>query len=336
MADIDRLWEGTFLPKWPERIVSSPIPHGLMAKAFTAGLRFWHGLSLTSWFVSEGPYSRTEIADLQTFYAPDLAELAKAGCPVDEQLFRALIEAERRLGKPRPFIDPRSKEKGVHLEIGSRRSGFEHLRDVITSHRSEWTARYIEAYIESRWDGELRRAATEYYKLADLKGREPKAEEFASVVEEPANHWFGGNACDVYAAFGARAPVPCVRSRRLLPQDCQVFMRSVFRRLGGKDTSYSELATTGLKSDSDRWRADWQANGERKRLAELSPWYVQLCEALGRPPELAEFGRPKVAKLSTALQVDPDEVWCSYSQAIQVTLQESKASVAPVAVSRQR
>jgi hypothetical protein len=86
-------------------------------------------------------------------------------------------------------------------------------------------------------------------------------------------------------------------------------MRNALRHLERKDPSYSELASAGLKSGSDQWRGDWQAHGERKRLAELSSWYVQLCEALGRPLELAEFGRSKLAKLSVALQLEPDEVW---------------------------
>lgn len=330
LADIDRLWEGTFLQKWPHRIVSTPVPHGLLASTLGVALRFWHGLSLTAWFASEGPYSRTEIADLQTFYAADLESLSKDGCPVEKQLFQALIAAERKLGKPTPFIDPQREVDrsevipGVTLETrmeyGSRRSGFEYLRDVITYYRSEWTSRHIERYCESRWNTELRLTATEFYKLTELKGREPNAKEFATVLEEPANHWLGGNACDVYAAFGARAPLQCVRSSRLLPQDIQSFMRDVLRRLGGKDTSYSELATDGLKSGSNGWRADWQAHHDRKRLAELSPWYVQLYEALERPPELAEFGRAKLKKLSATLHLEIDEVWSSYSQAVQLGL----------------
>jgi hypothetical protein len=330
LADIDRLWAGTFLPKWPGRIVSTALPHGLLGSTLGPALRFWQGLSLTAWFASEGPYSRTEIADLQELYAADLQSLSDDGCPVDRPLFPALVAAEKKLGRPTRFIDPRSEVNrsevisGVRLEtsmeFGSRRSGFEYLRDVITSYRREWADRYIERYCECRWSTELRSTAVEYYKLTELKGREPSAKAFATAIEGPANHWFGGNACDVYAAFGAKAPLPCMRGARLLPQDIQSFMRDVFRHLGGEVTSYSELATPGLKSGSDQWRTDWQVHTERKRLAELSPWYVQLYEALERPPELVEFGRSRLVKLGTALQLEPDEVWLSYSEAVRVAL----------------
>jgi hypothetical protein len=49
-----------------------------------------------------------------------------------------------------------------------------------------------------------------------------------------------------------------------------------------------------------------------------------------RPPELTEFGRSKVVKLSTALQVDPSELWYSYREAVQMALHESSADVRSV------
>ena len=49
-------------------------------------------------------------------------------------------------------------------------------------------------------------------------------------------------------------------------------------------------------------------------------------------PELAEFGRSKVVKLGTAAQLDADEVWASYSQAVQLALRQFDAvgSVSPM------
>ena len=255
LSKIEVLWGGTNIPKWPDRIVSSALPHGLMASALGPAVRFWHGVSLTSWFVSEGPYSRTEVADLRTFYAKDLAQLAEIGCPVDVGVFSELVAAEKKLGRARLFKDPHLKgEKGeVGLEFGSRRAGFERLRDVITQYRREWTARCIDSYLQSRWDGELRASATEYDRLSELKGRTPKAKEFSGVAEEPSNHWFGGNASDLYAAFGAKCPFECVRIR-VLPNDIQALMRRVFQLLGGKNTSYSELAMAGLKEGNEAER----------------------------------------------------------------------------------
>jgi hypothetical protein len=326
LSKIETLWGGTNLPKWPDRTVSSASPQGLMASALGPAVRFWHGVALTSWFVSEGPYSRTEIADLQTFYAKDLAQLAEIGCPVDVGVFSGLVTAEKKLGKATRFTDPRSKgEKSEGgLEFGSRRAGFEHLRDVITQYRREWTARYIDAYLQSRWNGDLRAAATEYDRLAELKGRAPKAKEFSSVAEEPINQWFGGNACDLYATFGAKSPFKCERIR-ILPYDVQAFMRLVFRHLGGKNESYSEFAMRGLKEGNNAWRTEWQAQGDRKRLAELAVWYVQLCEAVGRFPEVAEFGGSKFMKFGAAFQGDTDKGWPKYCLAVQRAMREMAA-----------
>jgi hypothetical protein len=329
IARIEKLWGGTNYPKWPDRIVSSALPHGLMASALGPAVRFWQGVALTSWFNSEGPYSRTEIADLSTFYAKDLAQLAEMGCPVDVGVFKDLLAAAKKLGRATRFTDPRSKGKKneASLEFGSRRAGFEYLRDVITRHRREWTARCIDSYLQTRWDGELRATATEYDRLAELKGRAPKAKEFSGAAAEATNHWCGGNACDLYAAFGAKCPFEC-RSTRILPRDVQAFIRLVFRHLGGKNRSNSDLAAaSSLKEGNDAWRSEWHAQGDHKRLAELAVWYVQVCEGLGRFPEIAEFGRSKFLKFVAVFQGDTDTAWSTYSRAVQDAMRDMAAPV---------
>ena len=102
-------------------------------------------------------------------------------------------------------------------------------------------------------------------------------------------------------------------------------MRIVFRHLGGTNKSYSDLAMSGLKAGNDAWRTEWQAQGDRKRLAELAVWYVQLCDGLGRFPEIAEFGRSKFLKFGAAFQDNTDEAWFTYCRAVQHAMRDMAA-----------
>ena len=43
--------------------------------------------------------------------------------------------------------------------MGSRRSGFERLRDIITKYRRSWVDLHLETYLRARWEGEIRDAA---------------------------------------------------------------------------------------------------------------------------------------------------------------------------------
>ncbi len=72
LGEIERLWDGLFLPSAPDSIVSSPSPYGGMLDAFGPALRFWHGVGLTTWFVTEGPYSRTDLSGLEKYHVRDL------------------------------------------------------------------------------------------------------------------------------------------------------------------------------------------------------------------------------------------------------------------------
>lgn len=55
----------------------------------------------------------------------------------------------------------------------------------------------------------------------------------------------------------------------------------------------------------------------RRKLAELSIWYVQVWEALGRPPSLKEFGTGKFTDPGSILDSDIDRAWERYGSAVQ-------------------
>ncbi len=211
--EIDRLWDGVTLPRWPERIVSEFHPHRQMADAFGPASAFWHGVALTCWYVCEGPYSRTDIAGLEKYHQRQLTALDEAGYPIDRALFKELKRAEKRLGPPQQLWAQQERHEvtaGVTLTIGmgggTRREGFEILRDVVTQHRRNWAQRHLDEYLHHRWDSELREVAREHSRRVAARGKPPTLKQFASFAATAANHWFGGDLGAVYAAVGEPAP----------------------------------------------------------------------------------------------------------------------------------
>lgn len=327
LCSIDDLWDGTFLPRYPEGIATTVNPYARMCETFGPALRFWHGAALTAWFVSEGPYSRTDMDGLAVYYDRDLKEMQELGCPVDRSLFEELIAAERRLGKPQPIKEEGEDDEisyggitvSISTNIGSRRPGFERLRDVLTRHRRLWTARNLDSYLRARWETELRVASNEHGKFVNVKGKPPTLKQFAKFAEESTNHWFGGDVKQLYAALGKTPPANPGRVR-LLPRPLNEFALRVFAAIGGKPTSWEELAATTKGDDRTQQDAAWRDHGNRQKLAELAVGYVQLWEALSRPPTLKEFGAGKFAYASALLDRDPDRAWSQYQSAIRVCM----------------
>jgi hypothetical protein len=315
---ISQLWEGLFLSASPGRIVTALSPCFQMVQAFGPALQFWHGAALTAWFVSEGPYSRTDMAGLAKYHERDLAELAELGCPVEAGLFEDLIAAERQLGEPQPVADP---EHGgefsagpvkvtLTVTVGSRRAGFERLRDVLTAHRQVWAARFLEEYFRARWETEIRGAAREYSRLYEVKRKAPTPKQFARYAEAATNHWFGGDVSLLYTALGESSPMTPIRAR-LLPSDLQEFLLRVFEKLGGAPTSGN--IPDGLDAaERAVHKASWENHCKRKDLAERSVQYVRLLEAFGRRPTIKEFGTWALEYLLMPLQLS----WDDYADAV--------------------
>jgi hypothetical protein len=327
LCSIDDLWDGTFLPRYPEGIATTVNPYARMCETFGPALRFWHGAALTAWFVSEGPYSRTDMEGLASYYDRELKEMQELGCPVGPALFQELVAAEKKLGRPQPFEKKNEDDEisyggitvSLSVSIGSRRSGFEYLRDVVTRHRRLWTGQNLENYLRARWETELRAASNEHGKFVNVKGKPPTLKQFAKFAEEPANHWFGGDVKQLYAALGITPPANPGRVR-LLPRPPNEFALRVFAAIGGKPTRWEDLAATIKGNDRTQQDAAWRDHGNRLKLAELSVWYVLLWEALGHPPSLKEFGTGKFAYPGAMLDPDPERAWVQYASAIQASL----------------
>lgn len=336
VAEIDQLWGTTLLPRYPEVIISESYPHAAMAEAFGPALTFWHGSALTAWFICEGPSSRTDMAGLAEYHRRHMSALADYGTPVNPKLFDELITAEQRLGPPQPINqDGRSHNVGgisisISYSSGSRRAGFERLRDIITRHRQAWAQQYLDTYLRTRWELPLRSASETYNKLLHDKGKLPTVKQVAKLAGEVTNAWFGGDLHAFYGTIGEKAPVQPERRQRL-PQDRERFVDEVFVRLGGRqlgprpDYSSREQYDAYTKQIQEQWTL--------ARLTELSLKYVQIWEMLDRPPTIEEVGVRTFEDWKQALSNDTDIAWQRYST---IVMESVQAAVAPPSVKPKR
>lgn len=338
-ADIEKMWGTAILPRWPDRLVTERAPHARLAEAFGPALRFWEGASLTTWFLCEGPYSRTDIDGLANYHSGELEALAAVGCPVGSELFRELRDAEMHYGSPRASggiaatmtIRLDLTDDGT-LSTDSSRGGYddgkphvcyEQLRDIITRHRRSWAQENLDRYLRTRWETDLRVSATAYHHHVAEKSKAPTLKQFARIASPVANHWFGGNLSGVYGALGLTAPATPVRADRLVPADPDNFATRLYERLRGQPY---QLPPTWNEDPEERER-----HNSYSSLASSCVDYLQLEEALGECPALKTYGRAKFIYYGIVLAEDPDEAWRLYSDAVHEVLERPTNPSVPTA-----
>jgi hypothetical protein len=209
-----------------------------MAETFGPALSFWQSCALTAWFICEGPYSRTDMAGLAHHQRRELHELKEMQTPVSEQLFVELIEGETRLGPEEEITRNESTtEVGygfsftVSMSAGTRRKGFEILRDIITRHRRSWADQHLNAYLRARWESDIKAATNAFNLLLGEKGgKSPTLKQFARSAALPTNHWFQGNVSGLYRTIGEKSPTEPTKLT-LMPKDKPTLVRRVFENL---------------------------------------------------------------------------------------------------------
>jgi hypothetical protein len=335
IGKIEQLWAGTMLPRWPERIATEISPHAAMAETLGVALRFWHGCGLTAWFIAEGPASVTNMAGLPRYHRDAIAELERLGCPIDPALFGELQDAETQLAPSQSIENDTSAVEvtpGITVTLsmssGSRRSGFEQLRDIVTRHRRAWAERHLHRYLRSRWESEIREAGRLHAQAIAERGKPPTAKQFARAAALPANHWFGGDIAGLYGALGEKSPVQPERVM-LMPTDRRGFALRVFARLGGTPFERQNLNASG--QDIDAQAAEQNRNAALAWFGGQSLRVIQLEEAMGRPPELKDFGRQAFEWRSVILADDPLKAWERFAAAIYAELTRSPRSPEPSA-----
>ena len=325
VSEIDRLWGTTVLAKWPDRIISEPFPHSTIAEALGPALKFWHGCALTAWFICEGPTSRTDIRGLAHYYRRGLGDLEAMGCGVHPTLFEELLGV--RLGPEEPlYVRDNSIDVGhgismnIRTSSGTRRNGFELLRDVITRHRRWWTSNVAERYVRARWESQLRAVGRQFHLMTEEKGKPPTLKQFAKHAVPAARLWFGGDVDLLYAALGQRLHTKTER-RTLMPRVTVAFADLVFEALGGRPFERAVVMATPEQGCAQAAAQD--RHHKLRRLSGESLSYVQLLEALGRPPTLKEFGS-KFEWPGQVLASSTSDAWSTYERAIKSALERAK------------
>jgi hypothetical protein len=326
LTEIERLWGTMMLPRWPDHIISEPFPHMALAETIGPALKLWHGCALTAWFLCEGPTSRTDMAGLAQYYQREIKSLEELGTPIDAGLFEELVKAEARLGPPQPSMQNTSTMKGkqgisltVTTNFGSRREGFEQLRDIITRYRRSWAEKHLNQYIRLRWETEIREAGRIYNLLLHERGKAPTPRQFANEAATAINHWFGGDLSGLYGALREKSPIQPIHVT-ILPTDRVAFAFSVFQALGGNPLFRQEHAYRPGQ-DYQAWRQESDRHAHLSELAGLSFWYIQLEEGLEHAPDRKEFGLSKFTRLSQVISEDTDKAWQMYAEAIEAAKQ---------------
>jgi hypothetical protein len=284
---IASLWDGTCLPRWPDHIVTATDPLRAMTVAFGPALQFWHDLGINTWSLTEGPYAPASLdglAGLSVFHRAECEALAAGGWPIDPALFADLEAAERQLGPSVEVVKVLSQE--VYGEVsmtmstttGRRRTGFVLLRDIVTAYRRDWAAANLDFCLRGRWESEVRQVAWEHNRWLAAKGKAPTLKQFAKIAAPAANNWFGGDIADLFGAFGEKAPARAQRVR-LMPANREAFVHAVWEALGGEEVD--PITWRGAVPRNPQWTI--------RRLADESLRFVQLQEALDRPPTVKEL-----------------------------------------------
>lgn len=313
-AAIDDLWGGHMWARFPDCILTEWTPHAQMAKAFGFALKFWEGVALTAWFVCEGPYSRTDLQGLREYHAREVVALEEVGTPVDPALFRELVAAESRLGPPQEIWQNQERESvpvadgiaitlSVSMSGGTRREGFEFLRDIIARHRRAWADRYLDAYLQARWEPEIKGAGEEYLVLLNQRqDKPPTLKQFAKKASDATNNWLGGDIGAVYQLLKEKCPTTIEDARRVVGPPHLAAQRL-----------YDRFVTLIRENDSGESNAEYTAY----RLLRLGVTYVRWLEGAGAPPaheRLKDF-----SYYADRLASDADEAWRLFESAIEET-----------------
>lgn len=306
-SDIDRLWGSVATAKAPQKIVTAVSPHHQLAEAFGPALKVWHGIHLTAWFFTQGPYSRTDLKGLRSYYDRDLAELETLSCPLPIESLERIAEAQSWLAPPEEYGDRERVEEGpVALEVffsrGTRRGGFERVRDLIAQLRAEWTKRNLPAYLDRRYASLRDDLASFYYRTAKDRGKPPTPTQFAHRALDLANGWLGGSVQRAYASAGAPPQLESV-----------LVGHPNFRRLAFVSRMLDALSG-GKKLNLDPTTPEYRTSWALILLANDSLRFMQLEEVLGQTPDMKDI-QSAISRYARESNVDEQAAYESYLQA---------------------
>jgi hypothetical protein len=308
IGDINANWAAITSVKRTEVRIDNSFPHNTLTDAIGAALRFWNNCSLTAWFISEGPYSRTDMEGLEHHQRRELAVLQEMGFPVNGRLFTDLISIEKHLGPPKDIARQGSSSNddlglGISITLsigmGSCRGGYDRFRIAIKNHRDEWTTRYLKAYLSKRAEMEIGGFAEQFSKSIALKGKTPTLKSMAKTAVKPATHWFNGDVSLLYASIGEKLNEPIVYTRTL-PEDATKMVHGAFVVL---EKEFPNVTNT--TESTDIWRRNWAL----RAIAMESIRFFEEKALKGYEPTLETFGVESIERYAKELGTTPEIAW---------------------------
>jgi len=306
LEQIDKLYGRETSPQYPTSRATVLFPYGTFCKHLYPALSFWHGVGLTIWFLTQGPYSRTDIPGMPHYYRRQLGKLEDLGCPVDQRLFddlgkvafspsggatMAYIVAISLSGEPEVREDRQSRRK-AHAE--STRA-FKELKSIYLDHLERWTTSYFKTFWVARYEATVRACGQRYNRMRETKGRAPTLREFVDTeVATTVNEYFSGNIYRLLEVLGE--PLP----RNANPED-----ERLIKSKEALEQAIHAYANTKLKNFDQRLRIEFIDSATR---------YCILWEGRRRPPPRSAFSsryywHELCKQLGADPEKDPDRAW---------------------------
>jgi hypothetical protein len=165
--------------------------------------------------------------------------------------------------------------------------------------------------LEARWKSDLQGAGEAYHRHNADRGRPPTAKQFAGMAAAAATNWFAGDLTAVYNVLGLRSPLPATTYRRSVPEDPRAFTKRL-----------REALRAGSVADAST-KDDVRFTNSVQSIAQHGLAWLAEMEALGKPPELAQFSKRHYFKQNfDVLAPARDDAWRIYCDAIQRVLDE--------------
>lgn len=274
-------------------------------------LSFWHGVGLTLWFLTQGPYSRTDIPGMPEYYQRQLDELKELGCPVDPSLFRDLgkvkvvsrggeiftitisvFSSETSTGKRRDQKQDKAAEKS-----------FLQLKEIYLRHLRVWTDSYFEPFWEERYRRKVAECGQLYNRLREMTGREPTLTKFVKQnVVDVINEYFSGDVYRLLEALGEP-----------LPKNAKLRDEYLITSIETLEQAATAFASHQLKHLDERLRM---------AFVEMAIRYCRLWEGRGTPPVRSTFSSSYYyQEICKGLGVNPDQdseqAWAKFSTVVE-------------------
>lgn len=286
-------------------------PYYTFCNHLNPALSFWHGVGLTIWFLTQGPYSRTDIPGMPKYYRRQLSELEELECPVDSNMFSDLGKVNvvsRGSAVTTITISIFSDETSVSRQRDQKQNkaserSFLKLKEVYLRYFQVWTEQYFEKFWEERYRQSISECGRSYNRLRETTGREPTPTKFVKQnVADVINEYFSGNMYHCLKALGE--PLP--KNAKLRDEHLIISIEALAQ-------SATTFASNQLKHVDER---------VQMAFVDMVIRYCRLWEGRGKPPVRSTFKSSYYyQEICKELGIDPDkhseQAWMKFSAAVE-------------------